>query len=98
MVKLCFYAKLFHMLLWCGTLASKYQNALSIMHPGDDRKVPPLLDSIAVSAFVVILVDSDKYRIWDEQACLPPPPLRWWHKNMFGAIAVQSGCRQGDDT
>ena len=28
------------------------------------------LDSIAVSVFVVVLVEFDKYRIWDEQACL----------------------------
>ena len=28
------------------------------------------LDSIAVSVFVVILVDFDKYWNWDEQACL----------------------------
>ena len=28
------------------------------------------VDSIAVSAFLVILVEFDKYRIWDEQACL----------------------------
>ena len=31
----------------------------------------PHLDSIAVSVFVVILVEFDKYWIWDEQACLP---------------------------
>ena len=28
------------------------------------------IDSIAVSVFVVILVEFDKYWIWDEQACL----------------------------
>ena len=33
----------------------------------------PHLDSIAVSVFVVILVEFDKYWIWDEQACLPAP-------------------------
>ena len=33
----------------------------------------PILDSIAVSVFVVILVEFDKYWIWDEQACLTNP-------------------------
>ena len=34
---------------------------------------PCILDSIAVSVFVVILVELDKYRIWDEQVCLVHP-------------------------
>ena len=33
------------------------------------------LDSITVSVFVIILVEFDKYRIWDEQACLLSPTL-----------------------
>ena len=35
-----------------------------------EEKTPDNLDSIALSVFVVILVEFDKYRIWDEQACL----------------------------
>ena len=37
--------------------------------------LPSYLDNIAVSVFVVILVDLDKYRIWDEQACLILPAV-----------------------
>ena len=36
----------------------------------EDGRLDLRLDSIAVSVFEVILVQFDKYRIWDEQACL----------------------------
>ena len=42
-------------------------------------KLPSMLDSIAVSIFVVVLVDFEKYRIWDEQPCLLCEAQAWCH-------------------
>ena len=45
-------------------------NSLHFNPPRPSGFVQHSLDSIAVSVFVVVLVEFDKYRIWDEQPCL----------------------------
>ena len=55
--------------------------ALTTYNPGED--------SIAVSVFVVILVEFDKYWIWDKQACLSWSGFDLKHHSLFRVRFLQ---------
>ena len=48
------------------------------------------IDNIAISVFVVILVESDKYWIFDEQACL-------WRLNLKYVMQTQVYCSENSE-